>query len=911
MNRFTIGLRTKLAILSGLSLVWVILLLLEGWLSYQTLSEAGQRKEEITLKTNTAVEAISKQQAGLRNLIIQMQNMRVAEKEYAQTPSIEHQKNAETFLASLREAFEGSELTQEQASFHQYMRKWDTLVAGCEARQEASRQMAAPLAAVQKNLSMIIEHINILQNERQQEGDDLNDSEREFLGITREIIILALGLQNAQQQFMLSGDKSFAEQFDHIIEAAKDNNTLNGLVSFAVLMDNEKLIDLAKPILVYLEQFRNNAQHVIDEFSRERIAREQLANAGTELVTMLQKASDLLDKNAQDTRVNADKEITDAQGIVVETEKSASRWVLGIILIGSVIVLLVGVLTIISILRPIRDAANLLDAVAREHDISQNINANTRARTDELGQLARAVQGMIDGQRAEVKMAGEFAAGNWDLNIPVLSERDELGQSFHRMVVQINQALHNVRDAVAQVGVGSEQINETSQALSQGATESAASLEEISSSMTQLGSQTRHNAESAGKANELANAVRVSADSGNHQMQQMIDAMGDITASSKEIARIIKVIDDIAFQTNLLALNAAVEAARAGRHGKGFAVVAEEVRSLAARSAKAAHETEALIQTSIEKVNAGNTIAKRTSDSLGEIVTGISKASDIVGEIAAASKEQALGFDQVNKGLQQIDSVTQQNAAGAQHAANAAEHLAGQAHTLQNLLEQFTLKSPTEIAHAQTSPQKEIRMEAMHQRRTVSRQPQLSSPSIAGQLPHAPAHTSASAHSAPSAHGWGGKASSMPAHQLSSSASDAASTSRALIEWNDSFSVGVSRYDDQHKKLVVLINRLYAALQAGKANEEMEHILNELVTYTQEHFADEENIMRLHKYPDFETHKNIHHQLVAKVAETQKRFHEGRSIGVETMSFLKSWLIDHIQKTDKKYGPFMRECSIR
>jgi len=270
-------------------------------------------------------------------------------------------------------------------------------------------------------------------------------------------------------------------------------------------------------------------------------------------------------------------------------------------------------------------------------------------------------------------------------------DHERMKKSLNTSLRGLNRLLSQVKGATEQVHANAGQVADTSQALSQGSTEQAASLVEIAGRLKEIGKRTHRNADHAGEVDALSDEARSSAERGRSQMEQLLAAIGEISESSGEISRIIKVIDEIAFQTNLLALNAAVEAARAGVHGKGFAVVADEVRNLAQRSAGAARETTRLIEGSVARVERGTAIAGSTGEALREIMEQVSRVSDLVGEISSSSSEQAREIDHVNQALEQIDRVTQANAALTEESAAAAEDLSAQAAGLRAVVERFRL----------------------------------------------------------------------------------------------------------------------------------------------------------------------------------------------------------------------------
>ena len=323
---------------------------------------------------------------------------------------------------------------------------------------------------------------------------------------------------------------------------------------------------------------------------------------------------------------------------------------LGMVFGAIVIAMTLGIFIARLIANPLRKTVEVLESVAAG-DLTQSLDIPT---TDEVGQMAKALNAAVDGMRG---------------------------------------ALSDVRSSADSLATSSQQLAASSEELSSGAQEQASGLEETSASLEEITSSVRQNADSAKQANQLAAAARDTAEKGRQIVSTAVSAMGEINTASKKIADIITAIDEIAFQTNLLALNAAVEAARAGEQGRGFAVVAAEVRSLAQRSATAAKEIKTLIQDSVRKVEAGSQMVNQSGDVLVEIVSSVKRVTDIVGEIAAASREQATGVEQVGKAMGQMDQVTQQNSSQTEELSSTAQSLAANGEQLQSLVGRFKLEN--------------------------------------------------------------------------------------------------------------------------------------------------------------------------------------------------------------------------
>jgi len=340
-----------------------------------------------------------------------------------------------------------------------------------------------------------------------------------------------------------------------------------------------------------------------------------------------------------------------------------------------------------------------IDATAREIDevakTSRNLMLVLAALALAFGVVCAWVltMGIVRPLRTAVDIARKVADGDLTAQIDA-SAKDETGQlllALKDMNTSLLNIVGEVRSGTDSIATSSTQIAAGNQDLSSRTEEQAGSLEETASSMEELTSTVKQNADNARQANQLAASAAQVAVKGGEVVAQVVGTMESINASSNKIVDIISVIDGIAFQTNILALNAAVEAARAGEQGRGFAVVASEVRNLAQRSASAAKEIKTLIGASVEQVNAGSMLVAQAGSTMNDIVDSVQRVSDIITEITAASSEQSVGIDEINRAIGQMDAVTQQNAALVEESAAAAESMQHQAHNLAQVVSVFKL----------------------------------------------------------------------------------------------------------------------------------------------------------------------------------------------------------------------------
>ena len=372
----------------------------------------------------------------------------------------------------------------------------------------------------------------------------------------------------------------------------------------------------------------------------------------------------------------------------------------GLMLLFIIVSLLIAFRTSSRIANPIAGLVQRIELLSEGDLHSEVPKVNSEG---EIGVLSKSFGDTVDtlnGYISEISyVLDSLAEGDCTVETKLDYKGDfaEINTALNKIISNLSDMFSDINRSAIQVATGAEQVSGASQALSQGATEQASSIEELSASITEIAHQVNKNAANAASANQLSLEASSQIMRGNEQMGQMVTAMSEISQSSGQIGKIIKTIEDIAFQTNILALNAAVEAARAGAAGKGFAVVADEVRNLAGKSAEAAKNTTSLIESSIRSVENGRKIADETAESIHAVIDSAKKTTDLIGEISAASGEQATSINQVTLGLDQISAVVQTNSATSEESAATSEELSNQAKLLKKTMSRIKLKDDRDI----------------------------------------------------------------------------------------------------------------------------------------------------------------------------------------------------------------------
>ena len=424
--------------------------------------------------------------------------------------------------------------------------------------------------------------------------------------------------------------------------------------------------------------------------------------SGSELLEFEELAKTMHRRNliAHELLSNTIFEMQDVSNTKIDDTKDFNVVALRIVIIISIVSLFAAIFLALVILRSITTPMFYMRAILSQigksgdlqlpEEMHDKLSAFAEGK-DETAQCSAALLVLLSRMHTIDNALSHVADGDLTVKISLQSEKDTMGLAVEKMLKNLNQKFSTITESTSWVNEKAEELSDGSRLLFEGSQTQSESVKLLSRSVSQIVQKIERNTELSGQAASLADNIQVNAQSGTEQMRRMTQAAADINAASQAIAKVIKVIDDIAFQTNILALNAAVEAARAGQHGKGFAVVAEEVRNLANKSADAAKNTGVMIENTIQKASLGASIAHATSESLEIIVQGLKQSSSIISEITGLSQEQSTDIYQIIGNVEHVEKIVEQNNTIASQSAGAAGEISSQTTLLNGLVEQFRL----------------------------------------------------------------------------------------------------------------------------------------------------------------------------------------------------------------------------
>ncbi len=667
----------KKKLITGFTSVIVFLIITGVFGGYGIVTVIGNMEEisqqlVITKDINRALVDAGDAQAHALRLIIYKEQSYMDNMSTEVEAVIHNAEEASSLMKSRENKDNVDHILKNIESYHTATNNWWNIQI---AKQEAG---AVRADAAKHVLDLVKEIIDIEIEYAKEQAGNRNSISLDYF----DKIMALQEIRNATNRFRVSAQK-------YQIAVTPEQQDAVALVWMSEIQVVDDLLTEADAMMTLptIKQKIAEAHVAIDDY-REEVMTFRERN-------LQQRAEQVQQKESAQLSMNAGRTVRDGvYDHIIKTEESADKsasliiWLIVIIIVVSAIIAAVIAFYITQgIIHPINkavDFAGLLEA--------GDLDSTLEEADDELGKIAKALNSLVVVMNDRATIVKNIADGNLHVDVNVTSEQDRLGKSLVQMVENLNSMIGEVSQVTQEVDTGALQINSASNSLSEGAVDSASSIEEISASIAEMETQTKGNATNAEKANSIATETVTAAQQGQHKMEEMITAMNLINDNSDQMQKVITTINDIAFQTNLLALNAAVEAARAGQYGKGFAVVADEVRNLAGRSATASKETADLIQKSSNEIENGVQISKETAEALNLINENVQSTNQLISEISDASNGQASGIQEINAALSQVDTIIQQNAANAEETASASTEMSAQSESLMTLVAGFTLK---------------------------------------------------------------------------------------------------------------------------------------------------------------------------------------------------------------------------